>query len=173
VIIIIDIAAKKVIGSMPTIAYAQGLSLTARWSRMLWVTSSVAPKPTSSTRLSNTASFRLNIPPAPTFAFNSTGTRAYITADGNPGTVVVVDTATFKTLKTYTVGRTRRHHDVLRRQFLVSDNDDGGSVSVILVKDSVSTTAIGAHRAALRCALDDSIRARPHPSGRRKKVVLQ
>jgi len=32
--------------------------------------------------LSNTASFRLNIPASTDVAFNATGTRAYITADG-------------------------------------------------------------------------------------------
>ena len=146
VIIVIDIASKKVIASMPTIAYAQGLTLTPDGSQ-LWVTSPLSTETDVIDTLSNTAAFRLNIPASTDVAFNATGTRAYITADGNPGSVVVVDTATFQTIKTYTVGQGPADIKMSAAdEFLVVNNDDGGSISIIdLVKDTVVTSAVGAH----------------------------
>jgi DNA-binding beta-propeller fold protein YncE len=59
--------------------------------------------------------------------------------------VFVIDTSTFKTLSTYTVGNLPTDISMsYGDQFLVVNNNTDGSISVIdLVKGTVSTTPVG------------------------------
>jgi len=96
--------------------------------------------------LSNTVATLLPIPESTGVAFNSTGSTAYITSSsGQSGSVVAVDTATFQVMKTYAVGLGPT--DIVMayaNQFLVVNNNAGGSVSVInLSTGTVNTAALG------------------------------
>jgi YVTN family beta-propeller protein len=95
--------------------------------------------------LTNTVVTQLAIGQSTDVAFNSTGTRAYVTSGS--GFVVVVDTATYQRIKSYQVGA--GPGDIAMSyadEFLVVDNWAGNSVSVIdLVQDKVTTNAVGAN----------------------------
>jgi len=82
-------------------------------------------------------------------------------ADGNPGSVVVVDTATFKTLKTYTWVKDRRPSRCLTPdEFLVVNNDTPVRYQSRPGEDTVVTSAVGAHPSAFHlctnCGARDS-----------------
>ncbi len=144
-IAVIDLASKKIIATIPTISYAQGLTLTPDGSQ-LWVTSPLAASVDIFDTLTNTRVTGLNISETIDVAFNSTGTRAYVTTSSTiPGSVVAVDTATYQIIKSYTVGL--GPSDIAMAygdQFLVVNNNSDGSVSVVdLLKDSVATTKVG------------------------------
>jgi YVTN family beta-propeller protein len=105
VVLVIDLASRKVVASIPTIQYPQGAILTPDGSQ-LWVTSPLASSVDVIDTLTNTAVTGLGIGQTTDVAFNSTGTRAYVTSASNsPGNVVVVDTATYRVIKSYTVGQ--------------------------------------------------------------------
>ncbi|HLK18362.1 MAG TPA: YncE family protein [Bryobacteraceae bacterium] len=145
VIAVIDLASKKIIATIPTISYAQGLTLTPDGSQ-LWVTSPLAASVDIFDTLTNTRVTGLNISETIDVAFNSTGTRAYVTTSSTiPGSVVAVDTATYQTIKSYTVGL--GPSDIAMAygdQFLVINNNSDGSISVLdLAKDAVVTTKVG------------------------------
>ena len=91
--------------------------------------------------LTNTIATRLGIGQATDIAFNSTGTRAYVTSAGG---VVAVDASTYQTLKTYSVGAAPTDIQMAYGdEFLVVNNAGSNSISVIdLVKDKVSTTTV-------------------------------
>jgi len=146
VVMVIDLTSSTVITTIKTIPYAQGVTLTPDGSQ-LWITSPLGASTDVIDTLSNTEITNLSVPQSTGIAFNSTGTRAYITSQVSaPGTVVVVDTATFKVLNTYTVGSGPT--DIAMSygdQFLVVNNFGDGSISVIdLVKNAVVTTNVGA-----------------------------
>ena len=85
--------------------YPQGATLTPDGAQ-LWITGPLDGDVEVYDTASNTLAARINAGVTTDVAFNSTGTRAFITSQVNqPGTVIVVDTATFLVLKTYTVGR--------------------------------------------------------------------
>ena len=144
----IDLATRKIVAAFPTtFPWPQGATFTPDGSQ-LWVnTDNFAPDAGVDVfdTLTNTLVTSLNIMMPTDIAFNSTGTVAYITSSGNtPGQVFAIDTATFKTIETYTVGAGPA--DIAMSygdQFLVVNNSDG-TVSVIdLVKQKVSSTQAG------------------------------
>lgn len=144
-IVVIDLGTRKITATLPTISYAQGLTLTPDGSQ-LWVTSPLAATVDIFDTLTNTRVTGLNISQTTDVAFNSTGTRAYITTNSTvPGSVVAVDTATYQTIKSYTTGSGPT--DIAMAygdQFLVINNNAEGSVSVLdLQKDAVVTTKFG------------------------------
>ena len=146
VVMVIDLTSNTVITTIKTIPYAQGVTLTPDGSQ-LWITSPLGASTDVIDTLSNTEITNLSVPQSTGIAFNSTGTRAYITSQVSaPGTVVVVDTATFKVLNTYTVGSGPT--DIAMSygdRFLVVNNFGDGSTSVIdLIKNAVVTTNVGA-----------------------------
>jgi DNA-binding beta-propeller fold protein YncE len=97
--------------------------------------------------LSNTRITGLAIAQTVDVAFNSPGTHAYVTSGQTiPGSVYEIDTATFKTTNTYTVGLDPSDIKMsYGDQWLVVNNDSGGSISIIdLLKGTVATTAVGA-----------------------------
>jgi DNA-binding beta-propeller fold protein YncE len=148
VVLVIDITsttAPKILATIPTIQYPSGAFLTPDNSQ-LWITSAIASSVDIIDTLTNTDVTGLALGLTTEVAFNSTGTRAYITsATSTPGTVAVVDTATYQILKTYTVGAGPT--DIAMSygdQFLVVNNNNDGSVSVIdLLKNTVLTTKVG------------------------------
>lgn len=148
VVLVLDITSvtsPKIIATVPTIQYASGAILTPDNSQ-LWITSPLASSVDIIDTLTNTDVTGLGIGLTTDIAFNSTGTRAYVTsANGAPGSVVEVDTATYQVLNTYTVGA--NPGDIKMSygdQFLVVNNTTDGSVSVIdLVKKTVVTNKVG------------------------------
>jgi hypothetical protein len=142
---IVDLAARKIIATISTVAYPQGVALTPDGSQA-WITSPLAASVDIYDLLTNTHVTGLAIPETTDIAFNSTGTHAYITTTSTvPGSVVEVDTSTYKILKTYTVGLGPTDIKMsYADQFLVVNNNGGGSVSVIdLIKDVVVTANVG------------------------------
>jgi len=145
-ILVMNIASQMITATIPNVVpYPSGLTLTPDGSQ-LWVASPLGTETDVIDTLSQTLEFRLNIQLATDIAFNSTGTRAYITSDVNlPGQVFVVDTATFQTLSTYNVGNTPA--DITMSygdQWLVVNNSGDNTISVIdLVQNSVKTTNVG------------------------------
>jgi YVTN family beta-propeller protein len=93
--------------------------------------------------LTNTAAARIGVSLTTGVAFNSTGTRAYIT--GSPSSVYVIDTSTYILIKTYQVGLGPT--DVKMSygdELLVVNNSSGNSISVIdVVKNTVVTVPVG------------------------------
>ncbi len=147
-ILVINIPTHTITGTIQNVVqYPLGLTLTPDGSQ-LWVTSPYGTETDVIDTLSQTLVFRLNVQQSDQVAFNSTGTMAYITSQLNdPGQVFVVDTSTYRILSNYTVGSgpidiRMSYGD----QFLVVDNYNDGSVSVIDVKrDLVKTVQVGAN----------------------------
>ena|ERR1051326_7017268 len=100
-VLVIDMASKQILARIPTIAFPQGATLSPDGSQ-LWITSPLANSVDIIDTQTNTRTTGRGISQAVGVAFNSTGTRAYVTS--NPNTVTAVDTGTFQVLKTYTVG---------------------------------------------------------------------
>ena len=145
VIAVIDLGSRQITTTLPTISFAQGLTLTPDGSQ-LWVTSPLAASVDIFDTLTNTRVTGLNIAQTSDVAFNSTGTRAYITTSATiPGSVVVVDTSTYQTITSYTVGLDPVDIQMsYADQFLVVNNNGEGSISVIdLMKGAVATTQLG------------------------------
>jgi|CZKS01.1.fsa_nt_gi DNA-binding beta-propeller fold protein YncE len=149
VIAVIDLGTRQITTTIPTISYAQGLTLTPDGSQ-LWVTSPYAASVDIFDTLTNTRVTGLNIAQTSDVAFNSTGTRAYVTTSATiPGSVVVVDTSTYQTITSYTVGLSPIDIQMsYADQFLVVNNNGDGSISVIdLQKGAVVTTQLGGNSA--------------------------
>ena len=145
VIAVIDLGSGQVTTTLPTISYAQGLTLTPDGSQV-WVTSPYGASVDIFDTLTNTRVTGLNISQTSDVAFNSTGTRAYATTSATiPGSVVVVDTSTYQTITSYTVGLDPVDIQMsYADQFLVVNNNGEGSISVIdLMKGAVVTTQLG------------------------------
>ncbi len=146
VILVINILKRTVVTSFPTFAYAQGATLTPDGSQ-LWITSPLGNETDVIDTLSNTTIYRLNIPASTGVAFNSTGTTAYVTSGANQ--VIAVNTATFQTVNTYTVGQGPTDIQMsYADRFLVVNNNTDGSVSVIdLGQNAVKTISLGSSSA--------------------------
>jgi DNA-binding beta-propeller fold protein YncE len=145
VIAVIDLGSRQITTTLPTISYAQGLTLTPDGSQV-WVTSPYGASVDIFDTLTNTRVTGLNISQTSDVAFNSTGTRAYVTTSATiPGSVVVVDTSTYQTITSYTVGLDPVDIQMsYADQFLVVNNNGEGSISVIdLMKGAVVTTQLG------------------------------
>lgn len=157
VVLVMDLtqASKPIIAQIPTVQYPQGATLTPDGSQ-LWVTSPLSFDMSVIDTQTNTTILNLAIPNTTGVAFNSTGTRAYITSGsgqgaGQQGKVYVVDTGTFQTVTTYTVGAAPSNIAMsYGNQWLVVNNNADGSVSVIdLVQNAVKTTMLGTNPAGI------------------------
>jgi YVTN family beta-propeller protein len=149
VVVVIDIASHAVLATIPTITYPQGVTLTPDGSQ-LWITSPLAASVDIIDTLTNTHVTGLNIAESADVAFNSTGTHAYITSSAaGSGIVTEVDTSSYKTINTYTVGLDPADISMsYADKFLVVNNNGEGSVSVIdLLKNAVVTTQLGGNSA--------------------------
>jgi DNA-binding beta-propeller fold protein YncE len=81
VVLVIDLASRTVIATISSLnmSYPQGATLTPDGSQ-LWVTSPIDSETDVVDTLTNTLAYRLNIGATTDVAFNSTGTRAYVTS---------------------------------------------------------------------------------------------
>jgi DNA-binding beta-propeller fold protein YncE len=145
VIMVFDLttAAKTMIAQIPTIQFPSGATLTPDGSQ-LWITSPLAFDMAVIDTLTNTNIINLGIGTTTDVAFNSTGTRAYLTSGATqPGKVFVVDTSTFQTVSSYTVGNNPADIKMsYGDQWLVVNNADDGTISVVdLQKNAVVTSA--------------------------------
>lgn len=143
-VLVIDLVSRNVIATISSIQFAQGATLTPDGSQ-LWVTSPLAQAMQVIDTLTNTVVTQLAIGQTTGIAFNSTGTRAYVTTTASsPGFVVVVDTATYQRIKSYQVGNGPT--DIAMSyadEYLVVNNEAGKSVTVIdLVQNKVVTTTL-------------------------------
>jgi DNA-binding beta-propeller fold protein YncE len=151
VVLVMDLtqASKPIVAQIPTVQYPQGATLTPDGSQ-LWVTAPLTFDMAVIDTLTNTNVINLAIPNTTGVAFNSTGTRVFITsgsgqAAGQQGKVYVVDTGTFQTVQTYTVGASPSDIEMAYGdQWLVVNNNADGSISVIdLLQNAVKTTKVG------------------------------
>jgi YVTN family beta-propeller protein len=146
VVQVIDLKTRAVTATFPTtIPWAQSATLTPDGSQ-LWVnTDNLDSGVDVFDTLTNTLVTTLNIVDPTDIAFNSTGTVAYITSSGTtPGTVYAINTATFQTITTYTVGPSPA--DIAMSygdQFLVVNNGDGTVTVIDLRQKKISSVKIG------------------------------
>jgi DNA-binding beta-propeller fold protein YncE len=147
-ILVINIPTQMITATIQNVvAYPSAMTLSPDGSQ-LWVGSPLSTETDVIDTLTLTLVYRLNIQQSVDIALNSTGTMAYVTSDLNtPGQVFVVDTSTFRILSTYTVGN--GPSDIKMSygdQFLVVNNYNDGSVSIIdLRQDVVNTAQVGAN----------------------------
>ncbi len=145
-ILVMNIASQMITGTIQNVVqYPSGLTLTPDGSQ-LWVASPLGAEVDVIDTLSETEIYRLNIQSTTDIAFNSTGTTAYITsAASSPGQVIAVNTATFQTVNTYTVGASPSDISMsYGDRFLVVNNDIDGTISVIdLKQNAVKTLPVG------------------------------
>lgn len=151
VVLVMDLtsANKNIIAQIPTIQFPSGATLSPDGSQ-LWITSPLSFDMAVIDTLTNTNIINLAINATTDVAFNSTGTTAYITSGagagaGQSGQVYAVDTATFQTKQTYTVGASPADIQMsYGDQWLVVNNNADGSISVIdLQQNAVKTTNVG------------------------------
>jgi len=148
-ILVINIPTHTITATIPiSAAYPSAMTLTPDGTQ-LWVGSPLAGETDIIDTLSQTTVTRLNIQAVGDVAFNSTGTKAYITSSAsNPaGQVFAVDTSTYRVVNTYTVGNGPADISMsYGDQFLVVNNYNDGSVSIIdLKQDKVKTAQFGAN----------------------------
>jgi len=151
VIVVMDLtsANKNIVAQIPTIQFPSGATLTPDGSQ-LWITSPLSFDMAVIDTQTNTNIINLAINATTDVAFNSTGTTAYVTSGagagaGQPGQVYAIDTATFQTKQTYTVGASPSDIQMsYGDQWLVVNNNADGSISVIdLQQKAVKTTNVG------------------------------
>jgi DNA-binding beta-propeller fold protein YncE len=144
-VLVYDMATRKLITTMSTaFQYPSGAILTPDGSQ-LWVTSPLSASVDIFDTLSNTRVATLNIAATTDIAFNSIGTRAYITSAATSlGKVVVIDTKTLQTVTTYTTGAGSSDIQMsFGDQWLVVNNSLDASISVIdLNQNKVKTTKV-------------------------------
>jgi hypothetical protein len=145
-VLVLNIASQMITATIPiSVAYPSGLKLTPDGSQ-LWIGSPLGLETDVIDTFSQTSVYRMTIQYVTSIAFNSTGTTAYLTSSWNsPGQVVVVNTANFQILNTYTVGVTPTDIGMsYGDQWLVVNNYGDSTVSVIdLVQNAVKTTNVG------------------------------
>ena len=145
VVQVIEMSTRKVLTSIPVDTYPQGVYLSPDGSQ-LWVTFPFGQAVYVIDTLSNTVSTLIPIPQTTGVAFNAQGTTAYVTTSAVPaGFVMAVDTATFKVVGSYTVGLGPTDVALTYgEQYLIVNNNGGGSVSAIdLSTGVVNTTVVG------------------------------
>ena len=137
-LLIINIAQRKIVGTLPLGDFPQSVFITPDGSQV-WVT-----HPFSSTieiidTLTNTQSYALLVQSSFDIAFDSTGTRAFIASGA--GNVVVIDTATYATLATVPVGQSPEELVLTPEDgMLIVSNYAGQSITLV---DASAYTVLG------------------------------
>ncbi len=145
VVLVLDLQTKTFTKSITVDTYPLGAKLTPDGSQ-LWVTFPFGQAVYVIDTLSNTIATLLPISQATSVAFNSTGTTAYISSSSvSTGVVIVVDTATYKVVRSYAVATGPTDVKVgFADRFVVVNNKSAGSISVIdLSTGVVNTNAVG------------------------------
>jgi len=104
-VLVVDIAQRKIVNTIPVSDFPQSVFITPDGSQA-WVTHpflQFAPVLEVIDTLTNTISARLSLQGSYAIAFDSTGTRAFVTS--GISNIAVIDTAGFGTLATITVGQ--------------------------------------------------------------------
>ena len=142
VVEVIDLASKNITATIPVTSYPQGAFMTPDGSQV-YITFPLGGAVYIIDTMTNTVATTLGIASPYGVAFNSTGTRAYITSgSGSPGTVQVVDTTAFKVMGSYTVGTGPVDVAVLYGdRFVVVINNTDGSTSLIDISTGKVTTS--------------------------------
>lgn len=131
VILVIDIASHTIVGTIPAGAWPQGVFITPDGTQA-WVTYPFNNEVDVIDTLTNTESAGRVVNAPAGIAFNSTGTRAYVTSGGNPGTVIAFDTASFQPITSYAVGTYPVDVNVIPGdQLVVVNNFASSNISVI------------------------------------------
>jgi len=144
VVATIDLSARKVISTLFVNAYPQSVYITPD-DTQLYVTFPFGNTVYVVDILTNSIANVLSIPSPRDIAFNSKGTKAYITsASGSPGTVQELNMTTFQVETVYTVGLGPTDIAVLYGDVdVVVNNYEGSAVSTInTVTGAVTTTAV-------------------------------
>lgn len=137
-LLIINIAQRKIVGTLPVSDFPQSVFITPDGSQV-WVT-----HPFSSTieiidTLTNTQSYGLLVQSSFDIVFDSTGTRAFIA--GGASNVVVIDTASYATLATIPVGQSPEELVLTPEDgMLIVSNYAGRSVTLV---DASGYTVLG------------------------------
>ena len=153
VVLVLDLTSptKATIATIPTITYPQSATLTPDGSQ-LWITSPLTNGVDVIDTLTNTHATGLAINQSVDVAFNSTGTRAYVTSQSTtPGQVYQVNTGTYQTINTYTVGVGPTDIKMAYGNgFLVVNNNGESSESIIdLKQNAVKTLQVGLNPSGL------------------------
>ena len=130
-LVVVDVARRAIVQTIPTTSYPQSVFMSPDGA-LAWVTFPFQNSIYLVDTLTNTVTRNLSVQSPFGVAFNSTGTRAYITNGNTPGTLQVMDTATYKTIRTVPVGN--MPVDILVAPddaFLLVTNYLGNSISVI------------------------------------------
>ncbi|HLJ50742.1 MAG TPA: hypothetical protein VKU01_32245 [Bryobacteraceae bacterium] len=142
VVQVIDIASRTIIASIPVTSYPQGIFMTPDGTQA-YVTFPLGGAVYIIDTLTNTVANTLGIQAPVAVAFNSTGSRAYITSNTSGGQVQVLETTRYQIVQTYQVGLGPVDAAVAYGdRYVVVNNHDGNSISVIdTYNDQVKTVA--------------------------------
>ncbi|HYL75809.1 MAG TPA: hypothetical protein VEU96_16485 [Bryobacteraceae bacterium] len=144
-VLAIDLGTRSIIATIPVNAFPQSLFMTPDGAQV-YVTFPLGNAVYVIDTLTNRVATTLSITAPYGIGFSPTGTKAYITsASGSPGSVVVLDTATYTVVKSYPVGVSPFAIAVMYGgRYVIVNNFGSNSVSVIdTVTDTVKTTDIG------------------------------
>jgi YVTN family beta-propeller protein len=140
----IDLATRRVVTTIRTSGYPSGAVLTPDGSQ-LWLTFPFSGGVWVIDTLTNTVVTQLSTPPSTGLAFDSRGTRAYVTVARGQGQVLEIDAQTYQPLRTFNVGTgpgdiAMSYHD----EYLIVNNHEGNSISIInLIRETVKTMNVG------------------------------
>lgn len=139
----IDLPSRSIVSSIPVASYPQVVALTPDGTQ-LYVLFPLGNAVYIIDTLTNTIARTLNVAAPRGIAFNSTGSRAYVTsASGSPGSVIEISTDTLKTLRTFKTGTGPLDVAVLYGDAqVVVTNYEGKSISTITLNtETVSSVA--------------------------------
>jgi len=142
VVEVIDIASRKETGSILVNSLPQGAFITPDGSQV-YITYPTGPSVYVIDTLTNTLATTIPVPTSFGVAFNSTGTRAYITSatvGTTPGSVKAVDTSSYQIVASYSAGVTPVDIEMLYGDRYLTVNDYTGSA--FLVIDTVAGTTV-------------------------------
>ncbi len=131
-ILVIDIASHAIVTTISSAnAWPKGVFITPDGSQA-WISYPYSNEVDIFDTLTNTRSAARIVNSPQGIAFNSTGTRAYVASNGTPGTLVVFDTATLQSLKSYTVGTYPLDVKVMPGdQFVLVNNFGSANLSLV------------------------------------------
>lgn len=142
---VIDLTSRTVVATIPVTSYPQSAFVTPDGSQV-WITFPLGGAIYVIDTLTNTVANTIGVPSPYGIAFNSTGTKAYVTSwSGSPGSVQVIDTSTYRVTKTYAVGTGPVDIAVAYgdRDVLVNNYTSGSVSRIDTATDKVTTADVG------------------------------
>lgn len=128
----IDLASRQIVATIPVEPYPQSVFISPDGSQ-LYVTFPFTNQVEIIDTLTNSYVYAVQVGAPRGIAFNSKGTKAYISsAPGTPGTVQELDTNTFRVANVYTVGAGASDVTVVYGdRYVIVNSYEGNSISVI------------------------------------------